>query len=332
MNFEEYNQQRLYWLQAHPNGKDGGETNLYRTLTQKHPEHFPSIAASEDPKAQYRCHLAEVFLDFLRLSPVWKPNVLISHGVRNSLKIILQIWKDEGRTAILPGDVYPVYIELAKEVGIPFKTFEQHHFDPDDLSQLRDSKTYGLLLCDPVKPWATGPISPSVVQKILNKHSKNLQLVLDVAYDFKRNASAELLTQIKGQAPLILLSSISKGWLLPFHSGFVVGPTSIMEQWRPSFTKETIDREKIKISYAALTAHSDRYERVQQTVSEIQQHGIEALQKAGIPLTNFHQYFAVTPLDWEKLRDEHGIMGIPSSIFGSKNMSGGTIISLLKIS
>lgn len=331
MNFEEFLQQRRKWLRAHPEHKDGGETALYRFLKQKHSEALPEILPSEHSNAPHRCHLTEVFLDFLQLSRVWKPNVLVSEGVRHSLKIIFNIWKEEGRMALLPGDVYPAYIELAKEVGIRHMLFSQRDFSVDAIPDLGGEVKLGILLCDPIKPWATGPVSISTLQKLLKLQTKDVQIVLDSAYDFKRNSNSETLALIRSQAPIIRLSSLSKGWLIPLHGGFVVGPTSIMEKWRPYFSNEKSQPEKLKIAYAALTERKEMYETVQQIIFEHQMHGLETLHQLSIPVDSFHQYFAHTPISWKELRDQHKVFGIPASVFGDSYLEKGTIISLLNL-
>lgn len=327
MDFKQYSEYRNQLLEQNPAIMDGGETNLYRFLKDSHPDELPEIVPSAHKDAEYRCHVADVYLNFLGLSRRWKSQLLISHGVRHSLSIIFKIWASEGRVAYLPSDVYPMYEQLAHEAGLDCISFSQVEWMNKPYELVGQQEKAGVLLCDPIKPWCLGGVAVEQWKSLLNH--KGVEVVLDSAYDIRATLNAEFLTQLRQDAPIVRLSSLSKGWLIPNHAGFVLGPSSIIDKWRPVFIKESIDKHKLRIAYQALTQDSSRYQVVKGLVSKHQKKGLQLLLSHRIPVTCSHHYFAIVPWSWKFLLDNTGILAVPPSVFGMEGFDDQCVVSLL---
>ena len=147
MNFSAFQSWREQYLNAHIDLLDGGETNLYRTLTQLQPK----LDQSTIDRKWHRCDLARTWLTRYGFSESYSRHALVCRGVRHALELIFKEVARSNAILWLPGDVYPVYWEQARAIGI-----EPQRFNTLPKPILPDSgpgsRPEFLLLTNPWKP------------------------------------------------------------------------------------------------------------------------------------------------------------------------------------
>ncbi|MFT3713311.1 MAG: aminotransferase class I/II-fold pyridoxal phosphate-dependent enzyme [Archangium sp.] len=279
---------------------DCAELNVYRSLRPR----FETIAPSSHAEAPYRCHLAERFLAHLQLPADWKARTHVSHGVRRSLKALFAVFAREGLRVGVPSDVYPVYLQLAAEAGLQPRTFEGAP-QPQELDSLDV-----LLLCEPSKPWGT-TLDASQREQLMKW---NGLVVFDSAYATPPTTGA---LQLLHAGRAMVLSSLSKGWLIPDHGGVCIVPPQWFERTRAAFTSLEKDTEKLRIAYAALTEHAQRPMEVSRVLAA-RARLLDELTSARPELkaTKCHGYFATSRRSFDELLGL-GVLGVPASVFGS---------------
>jgi histidinol-phosphate/aromatic aminotransferase/cobyric acid decarboxylase-like protein len=311
MNHDAFLSTRERLKRERPGLLDCAELNVYRSLRA----HFATIAPSTHTEAPYRCHLAERFLAHLELPADWKARTHVSHGVRRSLGALFGVFARDGLRVGVPSDVYPVYGQLAHDAGLVPIAFEQRP-GPLPLEALDV-----VLLCEPAKPWGT-QLDPTQRARLLDWRGLTL---LDSAYATPPTAGA---LQLVHAGKAMLLSSLSKGWLLPDHGGICVVPPAWFERTRAAFTSLNKDTDKLRIAYAALTEHADRPAQVAAVLAR-RARLLDELTTARPELkaTRCNGYFSVSERRFDELLGL-GVLGVPASVFGST--FGGCVLSSLE--
>lgn len=325
LDFTAFAQQR-HALLAHGGFVDAGETGLYRVLPAHDPERFAALAPSAHPKAPYRCHLAEGFLDYLGLPREnYKPRTLVSQGVRYSLSLIFrQLASVPDRLRLwLPSDVYPVYGQLAQETGVDFDTYAARAGIPWE--RLEHHFGWCLLVCDPLKPWGTRLSAPDWDRIVDLARATDSLVLIDGAYDLA--LSPALRAHLDAEAPIAFLGSLSKGWLAPLRGGVVVANTATTHAWRPFFQQASKNEVMTREAYAALTDVLDRPAEVAVVVNDARSRLLTKMRQMGVVVKDpGHGYFVVSDLSpetwWTK-----GVLAIPPSVFGSAG--SGSVLSAL---
>lgn len=287
-------------LRQQPALLDLGEPNLYRSLAGQ----LPTITASPSLEARYRCHVAERYLERLDLT-VPKERALVTHGVRRSLSAIFHALAARGSIVALPSDVYPVYLTLAAEAGVRVHLYEAR---TGQLGALADVDA--LVVCAPLKPW--GGLGPLAAARAWARALPGRLLVVDSAY--ATPPLPDVRAPIAGDEAVVL-SSLSKGWLLPDHVGLAVLPSWATEL-RSALAALAKDERKYAIGYAALTEHADRPAQVAAAL-RARAAQLDALTRARPALRAgaCHGYFAVAERSAEELVAA-GVLGIPATVFG----------------
>lgn len=329
MDFADFAQQRTRLLSASSRPADlvdGANTNLYGTLAHHDTSRFPQIAASTDPRAAHRCHLAEAFLSHLGLSQSgYKSRTLISQGVRYSLSLIFkQLAHEHAAQLILPSDVYPVYAVLAKEAGLAHETYAARAHLP--WTRLESHFGWCLLVCDPLKPWGGG-LDNDQWDRLAEVATATGSLVLiDRAYDL--SLPAGLRSHLEQQSPFAILGSLSKGWLSPLRGGLVLASERQAQSWRPAFQQAACDTQAIRRAYAALRDHPDRPGQVGAAIAKSRHQMLSQLAARQIPVSDPGAgYFLTTPLSPPDLL-ACGVLGLPPSVFGAQEEPGCVISTL----
>lgn len=304
-DFAAFSSRRSRVLATRPAVLDLSDTNLYRALA------FPPIPPSTHAEAPYRCHLAERFLDRLGLPQALKPRTSISHGVRRSLAAIFAWLAAEGKTVGIPGDVYPVYLDLARQAGV-------RHLCWDTRPPL--DEVDALLVCEPAKPW--GHALSSEAADALIRWGR--WVFLDSAY---ATPPTEQALRLVDAGVGVLLASLSKGWLLPDHGGLCLAPAPLALHLRPHFQALPKDEGKLRIAYAALTEHPQRPDQVAARLAAAAAR-LDALSRARpeLRIGPTRGYFAVSERSAAELLED-GVLALPASVFGST--SGGSVVTSL---
>jgi histidinol-phosphate/aromatic aminotransferase/cobyric acid decarboxylase-like protein len=300
-------------------GIDAGITDLYGVMARLDPVRFGPMAPSNHRQAPYRCHLAEAFLDYLHLAPAdFKPHALISQGVRHSLSLVLQARPHS--TWWLPGDVYPVYAQLAAQADVAPLAYAARTGLP--WAALHATRGWTLLVCNPLKPWSTRlPAEDWEALVEVAKRQKGVVLV-DAAYDLDQ------LQRFPSHVdnPVAFLGSLSKGWLLPYRGGLVLAGADLAAAWRPVFSAASKDEQRTREAFAAITAHVHRPSQVQMTVEASRARLLEALVQRQVPIDHAEGYWVSSPMTHEELLTR-GVLSIPPSVFTSA-WSGSVLSSL----
>lgn len=327
MNFLEFEVWRKAHLAAQPHLMDGGCTTFYKHLAEMDPVRFGPIASSINPKAIYRCHVAEEFLRHMHLDEsTYKPRTLITHGVRASLQAIFQHWAKEDRLVFLPKDVYPVYLELAQQAQLRVQMYAQSKDLPWGMLE-KSFQPWGLLVCTPLKPWG-GRIDSQQLERLMCLAENKGQVILDGAYQLQPDPWVE--QALNQEKPLAFLGSLSKGWLSPWKAGIVIGPRTWIDDWRSAFQQLPKNTESFAQAFAALTEYAHRPQDVLNFVDQKRTMVVDYFKEKGIPVIGSEGYFLTTSESIENLLEQN-ILAIPPSVFGSGNPNIKAVVSVLAL-
>ncbi len=326
MRLEQFLRVRAELRASRPELIDRSELDLYRSLAQLDPVGFAAILPSSHPEAQYRCHLAERFLDHLGLPSELKPRTHVSHGVRRSLRALFGLLAARGLTVGIPDDVYPVYGQLAAEAGVRVRTWSAAAGLP---SEPVLASVSALLICEPLKPWGRS-MSEAEASRLSAwvRDDENRLLIVDSAYATPPSPIA--LGLVHDQAAAVLVS-LSKGWLIPDHAGLCIVPSRWQPATREAFAALAKHEQRLRIGYAALTEHADRPLAVTATLARLGQQ-LDALTASRPELGSSAcvGYFAIAELGFAELL-EHGVLGIPAAVFGGDPSTPRCVLSSLPI-
>ena len=328
MNFQQFLSWREQQLATQPDLVDGGETNLYRALASLS---MPAPDAVE--RRIYRCDLARAWLSRYGYAEELSRQALVCRGVRHALALIFRDLKAHGGVLWLPGDVYPVYQELAQTAGIT-PSFYASLPAPTLPSAAAASGEEVLLLANPWKPlgrYLTDDETATLLQWL--QASPQRHVIIDAVYDLDvpLHASTRALQQT-GRA--IVLHSITKGWLVPKTFGVAL----IGEQHarlEAAFRDESPSQEQLRLAEHALSTAADKPAAVAQALQARARRLLSLLRRGveeALILDPSHLaagcYFFAVDLPVETLLREHRWLAIPASAFGARDWRGSILTSL----
>jgi aspartate/methionine/tyrosine aminotransferase len=197
-----------------------------RAMLEGHNGYLPSqgiAVAREAVAADYAAHGVPVSAD----------RVLITTGTSEAIELALNALIDPGDEVLVPSPTYPLYTAvLAKIGGQPryYRTDPAREWLPDldHLRGLITSRTRALVVIDPNNP--TGAVYPAPVRRALIDIAEehDLTILADEVYgELGFDGPVPLLGTLDLDAPIISLSSLSKGYIAPgWRTGWlVVGAT-----------------------------------------------------------------------------------------------------------
>jgi len=309
---------------------DISETRMARVLAPQ----LADAGALELPAAGHRCYVAEQWLDCFGLPDQWKSRAVITQGVRQSLSALFAHWATTGARVLLPADTYPVYAELARAAGCPFRTYQT--FPEVDFSELHaSSSTVDVLLLPlPLKP--RGGLLDSVEQRKLFAwlHSGiNRRLVLDTVYNFDTRLQ-QVTRALVAFDQTIVLHSLSKAWARPLVTGVALLPAQDEAELAPVLRALPVDRENLRLGQALLTHDQEQPERLVAYLKVLQSELVTVLADHDVAANLVQntdepgQYLFVVPVDWRELLNEHLLLALPLSVFGSP-LPGYSVVSSL---
>jgi histidinol-phosphate/aromatic aminotransferase/cobyric acid decarboxylase-like protein len=309
---------------------DVSETRMARVLVPQ----LTDSATLELPAAGHRCHVAEQWLDCFGLPAQWKSRAVITQGVRQSLSALFAYWAATGAQVLIPADTYPVYVELARAAGCPFRTYQT--FPEVDFSELQaSSSTIDVLLLPlPLKP--RGGLLNSVEQRKLFAwlHSGiNRRLVLDTVYNFDTRLQ-QLTRALFAFDQTIVLHSLSKAWARPLVTGVALLPAQDEAKLAPVLRSLSVDRENLRLGQALLTHDQEQPARLKSYLKILQSELATVLADHAVAASAVQntdepgQYLFVVPLDWRELLNRHLLLALPLSVFGSP-VPGYSVVSSL---
>lgn len=302
MTFDDYRRWRSEQRARNPSLVDRGELDLYRSLGPS----FETIAPSVDPQAPYRCHLSERFLERLGLDRSLASRALVTHGVRRSLSALFALFAARGARVAVPGDVYPTYLSLAASAGLAPSTYEARL----GLHPALESMDV-LLVCSPLKPWG----GDGELHRALDwaRADRRRVLLIDAVYSTPPSC---VVLDAASRGDAVLLTSLSKGWLIPDRAGLCLVSEPMVSHAREAFAALEKDTSKLRVAFEALTVHRSRPERVT-AMLRARADELDAWTRARPELeaARCEGYFAVSAKSAEVLL-AMGVIAIPASVFG----------------
>ncbi len=329
MNFAEFQAWREQSLRPAPDLVDCGETNLYKALAPL--QLRPEAAPAADPV--HRCDLARAWLGRYGLPVDQSRRALVCRGVRHALSLIFRALAQGDATLWLPGDVYPVYGELARAAGLEpleFRTLPA----PELPAATPDSRPEYLLVTNPWKPLGRFLIEAEYAALIQwLAASPHRHLLIDAVYDLGVPFNATTLKlQQTGRA--ILLHSVTKGWLWPRSFGVVL----IGDNHAPfaaTFRNEPPSPDQLRLAQALLSTGAECPRRVSHALQRRAQALFARLPGAVSSSCLINPadvapgcYLFPVGIPAEILLREHRLLAIPASAFGARDWAGSVLSSL----
>lgn len=235
-------------------------------------------------------------------------------GVRDLLRALFESLASNERTFWLPRDVYPIYWKLAKE-----QRLDSYTTIPDlDLSFLARTGPYDcVLLPSPLSPKGRrlSASESNTLAEWLND-SANRQVILDRVYDYSIPICKDRHRELVAHERCCSIFSTSKAWLLPQAAGVAIVSAPLRADVQkhatpPNQFQQAIALERL-LSEADLPTRLQRRFDQQWLKLQPQIQRIEAEWKP--PETG---YFSIVATPSSQLWDEHRVVGVPASVFGS---------------
>jgi aspartate/methionine/tyrosine aminotransferase len=281
----------------------------------------PVTAAPESPAIVHRYDLALRWCEVRGLSPLRAKTTLICEGVRHGLQIILRLLAEAGGRIAIPQDVYPVYWRIALEAGI--NTLSVETFPNFDLQAILDvatcSDAFIVLLPLPLKLsgryWTEDEVAIAI--KWLGAESRR-RLILDGVYSF--GLPVDVLTErLLDTGQVIYLDSLSKGWVYEQQFGAAIVPEHDLETYAESFRNLRPSQSKLFLAQEMLFRFRNFPSAVVREI-DIRRDALQRLvDRIGLrTLPIAHGYLLPIEASASRLLEEHGVLAIPATAFGSK--------------
>lgn len=312
MNFAHFQTYRQELLADRPHMKDCAETNLYRALA-----HLMSPPPPPVEGTVHRCHLASQWTEFQGLPRGTSRQALISCGVRDSLGLLFSHYAQQQVCLWLPEDNYPVYHELAHAAGLtplPFPTLPEPIWPQTEPAEAAEI----LLVTHPLKPRGRALNEDDARQL---KHwlaaSPHRRVWLDTVYQLQPGLD-DVTRDLLATGQVLLLHSLTKGWLHPRLFGIALVPETDLESLTPVFRAAPppqphlaqaryLMRDHAEMPKAVLHALADARAKLTQALPEVMTQALPSEPPA---------YLFPVQLSFDELL-ERDVLGLPASVFGS---------------
>lgn len=313
MNFTNFQLQRNRFLNEHPGLLDAAETNAYRALSLLMPTAAPVVSGQI-----HRCHLASQWVEFYGLEPDASRRALVSCGVRDSLRILFQNLATRTSVLWLPEDNYPVYYELATAAGLAsrsFPTLPEIEWPKDEST---DIASEWLLITNPLKPRGRllDEADTARMKQWLTASPKR-RVVLDTVYTLNARFD-EVTLDLLATEQVILLHSLTKGWLHPRCFGIVLLPEQDAVGWMPVFRTHPPPQENLAMARHLMSMHADAPARIAECLTAAQQRMLKSIRHLKVETlpVDSSSYLVPVRRHWEDLLAQD-VLGLPASVFGS---------------
>ncbi|MEU5274971.1 aminotransferase class I/II-fold pyridoxal phosphate-dependent enzyme [Streptomyces asoensis] len=326
MNFAEFQGFRQQQLGASSGLLDAAETNVYRALAALRPDQPTGTSTV------YRCDLARAWLRRYDLPEEWSRRAMVCRGVRHGLAVVFRQLSDGQARLWLPGDVYPVYFELARAAGLEPASYPTLPA-PALPGSPADRRPEYLLLANPSKPlgrYLSDDECTAVISWL--EESPRRRLLIDSVYDLGAPFAAGT-RRLLDTGRAVLLHSVTKGWLWPRTFGIVVVDPAQTE-WVEAFRADPPAPAQLRLADRLLTEHGDLPLRIVDELAARAERLFDRLPDevlAAIPTesrTCPGNYFFPVEIPAETLRREFGVLAMPVSVFGDSDWPGSVLTSL----
>lgn len=319
MNFTEFKDWRAECLRALPKALDCAETNLCAAMASLQPRPRDANCL----KTIHRCDLARMWLKRFGLTGVDSRQALISRGIRDALNLIFGYASRLGARLWLPGDVYPVYLEMAHANNLSCETFRTLPL-PEVPHAANDGRIEYLLVANPLKP--LGRFLNTDECRALEtwvSDSPNRWLILDCVYDLGEVLNPTTV-RLWSSGRALVLHSAAKGWLWPKTFGVTLVPFTL-PALESLFRGASPSQADLNLGELFLSEASDLPRRVEEGLAQRRAILLSALPKEvrrGLIIEETDMapgsYFFLVSANHEHLLERHNIISIPASVFGGK--------------
>ncbi|MFC7216910.1 aminotransferase class I/II-fold pyridoxal phosphate-dependent enzyme [Streptomyces polyrhachis] len=326
MRFEEFQDFRQRHLSASPSLLDAAETNVYRALAPLRPQPPSDLATV------HRCDLARAWLRRFELPEEWSGRAMVCRGVRHGLGVVFRQLHAVHARLWLPGDVYPVYFELARAAGLAPVSYPTLPA-PDLPASPADDRPEYLLLANPSKPLGRY-LSDAEYAAVLSwlGESPQRRLLIDSVYDLGA-PFAPGTRRLLDTGRAVLLHSVTKGWLWPRTFGVVLLDPAQAE-WAEAFRAEPPTPDQLRLADRLLSEHSavprqlvdELAARAEQLFEQLPDEVLGTIPPASRACPG--NYFFPVGIPARTLRHEYGVLAMPVSVFGRSRWSGSILTSL----
>ena len=318
MNFSAFQLWREQSLITNPELLDCAETNLYRSLAPLQPK--PDVSHTDH--SVHRCDLARAWLARYGFSTNDSRRTLVCRGVRHALALIFQELARDDATLWIPGDVYPVYLELARDAGIEPRSFVTLPEPKIPTTHGNGSAEY-LLITNPLKPlgrFLTDEECTTLTDWL--DASPHRHLLMDCVYDL--GAPFHATTQrLQGTGRAILLHSVTKGWLWPKTFGVALLGEG-QSQFESAFRNDSPAPDQLRLAQQFLSTDTNcpsqviaaLQSRAQKMFAMLPDSVRKSLVLEPASLSPSCYFFPVG-IQAEELSRLHRLLAIPSSVFGA---------------
>ncbi|MBK3624312.1 aminotransferase class I/II-fold pyridoxal phosphate-dependent enzyme [Streptomyces asoensis] len=328
MNFEEFQAFRQRQLGASSALLDAAETNVYRALAALRPEQ------PAETNTVHRCDLARAWLRRYALPEEWSGRAMVCRGVRHGLTVVFrQLHADKARLW-LPGDVYPVYFELARAAGLEPASYPTLPV-PVLPGSPADHRPEYLLLANPSRPLGRY-LSDDECAALISwlEESPRRRLLIDSVYDLGA-PFAPGTRRLLDTGRAVLLHSVTKGWLWPRTFGIVVLDPA-RTAWAEAFRADPPTPAQLRLADRLLTGHGDVPRQIVDELAARAERLFDRLPDdvlTAIPAASRTcpgNYFFPVGIPAETLRRDYGVLAIPVGVFGDSAWPGSVLTSLAR--
>jgi aspartate/methionine/tyrosine aminotransferase len=316
MNYAAFQGWREQRLREDPDLLDCADTQLYRALAALQ----PGPAAVTDKV--HRCDLARAWLERYGFPSEWSRRALVCRGVRHALGLIFRELGRQGAALWLPGDVYPVYQELAHAHGLLPRRYDTLPAPALPAEAPADGGEY-LLIANPWKPLGRF-LSEQETSALLDwlEASPRRHLLIDAVYDLGAPFDAGT-RRLLASGRAMLLHSVTKGWLWPQTFGIALAGET-QHGFEAAFRDDPPTPAQLQLAQRLLAVEADRPRQIAAALA-----ARAARLFARLPIEVAAQaeaaarecpgnYFFPVDLPAPVLAERHRILAVPASAFGAR--------------
>lgn len=329
MRFDVFQEFRQRQLRASSPLLDAAETNVYRALAPLRPQ------PPTDTRTVHRCDLAGAWLRRFELPEEWSGHAMVCRGVRHGLDVVFHRLRAVQARLWLPGDVYPVYFELARAAGLAPASYPTLPA-PVLPKSPADHRPEYLLLANPAKPLGRY-LSDAECAAVISwlRVSPRRRLLIDSVYDLGAPFAAGT-RRLLDTGRAVLLHSVTKGWLWPRTFGVVLlGPAHAdLAEAAEALRADPPTPAQLRLADRLLTEHDDVPRLVVDELAARAERLFERLPDevlGAIPpasRTCPGNYFFPVDMPAQTLRREYGVLAVPGGVFGESGWPGSVLTSL----